>query len=97
MLMRIVEALPAVMQQVVRGVYLEDRTVKDLAEELDVSHAYVSKVRRTGLTLMREAIEEWETGQPADRSTKTRAEFFAAVFGAGRYATLRPGELLAAS
>ncbi|MET0860803.1 MAG: sigma-70 family RNA polymerase sigma factor [Microbacterium sp.] len=97
MLMRIVDALPAAMQQVVRGVYLEDRTVKELAEELDVSHAYVSKLRRTGLTLMREAMEEWETGQAADRGTKTRADFFSAVFGAPRYAGLRPGELLAAS
>lgn len=98
MLMRVVGALPAAMQQVIRGIYLEDRMVKDLAEELDVSHAYVSKLRRTGLTLMREAMEAWEAGAEGDRATKTKAEFFDAVFGgAGRRAPRRAGELLAAS
>lgn len=102
MLLRVVEALPAPMQQVIRAVYLEDRMVKDLADELGVSHAYVSKVRRNGLTLMREAMEAWESGAEVDRATKTRAEFFDAVFGAapGRSPRLtagRSGELLIAS
>jgi RNA polymerase sigma factor FliA len=97
MLMRVVEALPATMQQIIRGVYLEDRTVKDLADALGVSHAYVSKLRRTGLELMREAMQEWETGAAADRGTKTRADFFTAVFGAARRGAVLPGELLAAS
>ena len=98
MLRRVVEALPDAMQQVIRGIYLEDRMVKDLAEELGVSHAYVSKLRRSGLTLMREAMEAWEAGAEGDRGTKTKAEFFDAVFGgAGRRAPRRNGELLAAS
>ncbi|MFE7843673.1 sigma-70 family RNA polymerase sigma factor [Microbacterium sp. NPDC057407] len=102
MLLRVVEALPAPMQQVIRGIYLEDRMVKDLADELGVSHAYVSKVRRNGLTLMREAMEAWESGEEVDRATKTRADFFDAVFGAAarRAPRLTPGrsdELLIAS
>ncbi|MDL9977885.1 sigma-70 family RNA polymerase sigma factor [Microbacterium sp. ASV49] len=80
MLMRVVEALPAAMQRVIRGIYLDDRTVKDIAADLGVSHAYVSKLRTTGLTLMREAMEAWETGGTCDRSTKTKAEFFDTVF-----------------
>lgn len=95
MMLRVVDALPAAMQHVIRGVYLEDRTVKELAEELDVSHAYVSKLRRTGLTLMREAMEAWETGAPVDRGTRTKAEFFDAVFpGGGSRAVARPLGLL---
>lgn len=97
MLMRIVEALPPGMQQVIRGVYIDDRTVKEIADELDVSHAYVSKLRSTGLSLMREAMHEWETGEVADRGTKTRAAFFAAAFSHGRHSDTHAGELLAAS
>ncbi|MGK3947503.1 sigma-70 family RNA polymerase sigma factor [Microbacterium sp. K2] len=97
MVNRVIDALPAAMRQVVRGIYLEDRMVKDIAEELEVSHAYVSKVRSRGLALMREAMEAWENGTTGDRSTKARAEFFEALFGPVRAETRdRSSELLAA-
>lgn len=81
MLMRVMNALPEAMQKVIRGIYIEDRMVKDIAEELAVSHAYVSKLRSMGLTLMREAMEAWENGTEVDRSTKAKAAFFDAVLG----------------
>jgi RNA polymerase sigma factor for flagellar operon FliA len=97
MVNRVIDALPAAMQQVVRGIYLEDRMVKDIAEELAVSHAYVSKLRSRGLALMREAMEAWESGTSGDRSTKARAEFFETLFGPVRTETRdRSSELLAA-
>ncbi|WP_372983479.1 sigma-70 family RNA polymerase sigma factor [Microbacterium sp.] len=97
MMNRVVDALPTAMQQVVRGIYLEDRMVKDIAEELAVSHAYVSKLRSRGLELMREAMEAWENGTTGDRSTKARAEFFEALFGPVRAEIRdRSSELLAA-
>lgn len=97
MVNRVIDALPAAMRQVVRGIYLEDRMVKDIAEELEVSHAYVSKVRSRGLALMREAMEAWENGTTGDRSTKTRADFFETLFGPVRAETRdRSSELLAA-
>ncbi|MEV7608853.1 sigma-70 family RNA polymerase sigma factor [Microbacterium sp. NPDC089320] len=97
MMNRVVDALPTAMQQVVRGIYLEDRMVKDIAEELAVSHAYVSKLRSRGLELMREAMEAWENGTTGDRSTKARAEFFATLFGPVRAEIRdRSSELLAA-
>lgn len=97
MMNRVVDALPTAMQQVVRGIYLEDRMVKDIAEELAVSHAYVSKLRSRGLELMREAMEAWENGTTGDRSTKARAEFFEALFGPVRAEFRdRSSELLAA-
>lgn len=96
MVNRVIDALPAAMRQVVRGIYLEDRMVKDIAEELEVSHAYVSKVRSRGLALMREAMEAWEDGTTGDRSTKARAEFFETLFGPVRAeARDRSSELLA--
>lgn len=97
MINRVVDALPAAMQQVVRGIYLEDRMVKDIAEELEVSHAYVSKLRSKGLSLMREAMEAWENGTSGDRTTKARAEFFESLFGPVRAESRdRSSELLAA-
>ncbi len=81
MLERIVDALPDQMRQVIRGVYLDERMVKDVAEDLGVSHAYVSKLRRIGLGLMREALDAWENGTTPDRSTTTKAAFFDGVFG----------------
>ncbi len=97
MVNRVVDALPAAMQQVVRGIYLEDRMVKDIAEELAVSHAYVSKLRSRGLALVREAMEAWESGTTGDRSTKAKTEFFETLFGPARVDTrLRSGELLVA-
>ena len=97
MVNRVVDALPAAMQQVVRGIYLEDRMVKDIAEELAVSHAYVSKLRSRGLALVREAMEAWENGTTGDRSTKARMEFFETLFGPARIDTHdRSGELLVA-
>ncbi|OAN40232.1 hypothetical protein A4X16_13555 [Microbacterium sp. H83] len=82
MLNRVIGALPEAMSHVIRGIYLEDRMVKDIAEELAVSHAYVSKLRTRGLGLMREAMEAWEAGTTGDRSTKSRADFFESLFGA---------------
>lgn len=103
MLAKVVDALPAAMRQVIRGIYMDDRMVKDIAEELAVSHAYVSKLRTRGLALMREAMEAWETGTTGDRSTKAKAEFFEVLFGAERGAGVarpaadaRTPELLAA-
>lgn len=81
MLVRILDALPEATRRVIRGIYLDDRMVKDIAEEMGVSHAYVSKLRSRGLALMREAMEAWERGEAGDRSNAARADFFAAVLG----------------
>ncbi|WP_217184132.1 sigma-70 family RNA polymerase sigma factor [Streptomyces sp. AC495_CC817] len=93
MLVRMIEALPSAMRQVITGIYLDDRMVKDIAEELDVSHAYVSKLRTRALALMREAMEAWEAGGTGDRSSRTKADFFESLFGTAEPAQ-RAGEAL---
>lgn len=52
-----VESLPEKMRYVVTEVYLEERSVKDLAEELGSTHSAVSQVRSEGIRLLREAME----------------------------------------
>lgn len=99
MVNRVIAALPEAVAHVIRGIYLDDRMVKDIAEELAVSHAYVSKLRSRGLALMREAMQAWEDGTSGDRSTKAKAEFFEALFGPAAPAPLvaTPTSALAAS
>ena len=98
MLARVLKALPEAMRQVIQGIYLEDRMVKDIAAEMEVSHAYVSKLRRNALTLMREAMEAWESGNDGDRSTKAKVEFFDTVFADPRSrAKDRTAELVSVS
>ncbi|HEX9089297.1 MAG TPA: sigma-70 family RNA polymerase sigma factor [Arthrobacter sp.] len=52
-----VDSLPEKMRYVVTQVYLEERSVKDLAEELGSTHSAVSQVRSEGVRLLREAME----------------------------------------
>ncbi len=81
MLVRMVDALPEPMRTIIRGIYLEDRSVKSLAEEMSVSHPYVSKVRTKALALMREAMNHWNDGAPVHTTSKAGAEFFQTLFG----------------
>jgi RNA polymerase sigma factor for flagellar operon FliA len=52
-----VTALPEKMRHIVTQVYFEERSVKDVAEELGLSHAAVSQQRGEGIRLLREALE----------------------------------------
>lgn len=63
-LQRALEALPDRMRHIVRAVYLEDRPVKDIAEELGVSHSAVSQQRAEGLRLLRDALERYFAEEP---------------------------------
>ena len=92
MVVRVLDALPDAMRRVIRGIYLDDRMVKDLADEMEVSHAYVSKLRSRGLALMREAMEAWEQGTAGDRTSPAKAEFFGALFGPEKPASAHRSE-----
>lgn len=52
-----VEALPEKMQMIVRQVYFEDRSVKEIAEELGITHSAVSQQRAEAIRLLRDALE----------------------------------------
>jgi RNA polymerase sigma factor for flagellar operon FliA len=52
-----VGALPEKMRYIVEQVYYQDRTVKDLAEELGSSHSAVSQQRTEGMRLLRDGLE----------------------------------------
>lgn len=52
-----VEALPEKMQMIVRQVYFEDRSVKEIADELGITHSAVSQQRAEAIRLLRDALE----------------------------------------
>jgi RNA polymerase sigma factor FliA len=52
-----VDTLPEKMRYIVTQVYLEERPVKDVAQELGLSHAAVSQQRAEGIRLLREALQ----------------------------------------
>lgn len=51
-----VDALPDKMRYIISQVYLEERPVKDIAEELGSSHAAVSQQRAEGIRLLGDAL-----------------------------------------
>jgi len=59
-----VEALPERMRLVVEGVYFGDRTVKDLAAELGITHSAVSQQRAEAVRLLRDAIATHYADEP---------------------------------
>ncbi|WP_261166323.1 sigma-70 family RNA polymerase sigma factor [Microbacterium sp. Marseille-Q6965] len=93
-LTRAIDALPERMRFIVRAVYFEERAVKDVAEELGVSHSAVSQQRSEALRLLRDVLDrfyaEEPTALPAPTSrvsTATRESYFDRIAaGGGRLA-----------
>jgi RNA polymerase sigma factor for flagellar operon FliA len=91
-------ALPDRMRRIVEAVYLEERPVKEIAEELGVSHSAVSQQRAEAVRLLRDALERYfadgATPAPVSRvSPPVREAFFArmADIGGERIGSARRG------
>lgn len=82
-LARAVSALPERMRLIVHAVYVEERPVKEIAEELGVSHSAVSQQRAEAVRLLHDALErdtEGDTIVPVSRvSGETRDAYFARI------------------
>lgn len=52
-----VDVLPQKMRYIVEQIYFEDRSVKDLAEELGATHSAVSQQRSEAIRLLRDGME----------------------------------------
>ena len=52
-----VDALPEKMRYIVTEIYFNDRTVKELAEELGATHSAISQHRSEGIRLLRDGLE----------------------------------------
>lgn len=83
-----IRALPERMRAIVHAVYIEERPVKDIAEELGVSHSAVSQQRAEAIRLLRDALEQfYRDGGEATVSSRVSASvrdgFFARIAEAG--------------
>jgi RNA polymerase sigma factor for flagellar operon FliA len=68
-----VEALPEKMRYIVTEIYFNDRTVKDLAEELGATHSAISQHRSEGVRLLRDGLATHyadEAGTEAARTSR---------------------------
>ena len=52
-----VEALPERMRMIVRQIYLEDRTVTEIADTMGITHSAVSQQRSEAIRLLRDGLE----------------------------------------
>ena len=79
-----VAALPERMRRIVIAVYLEERPVKDIAEELGVSHSAVSQQRAEAVRMLRDVLSRYfaedTPPEPVSRvSVSVRESFYARV------------------
>jgi RNA polymerase sigma factor for flagellar operon FliA len=59
-----VQSLPEKMRYIVEQVYFAERPIKDLAEELGLTHSAVSQQRAEGIRLLRDAMETHYAATP---------------------------------
>jgi len=60
-----VQSLPERMRYIVEQIYFEDRSVKELAEELGTTHSAVSQQRAEAVRLMRDGLTAHYADEPA--------------------------------
>lgn len=83
-----IAALPERMRMIIHAVYIEERPIKEIAEELGVSHSAVSQQRAEAIRLLRDAQEQYfrdgEAAPVTSRvSTTAHERFFARIAEAG--------------
>ncbi|MFC7788680.1 sigma-70 family RNA polymerase sigma factor [Microbacterium sp. MAHUQ-60] len=88
LLQHAIQSLPERMRAIVHAVYIEERPVKDIAEELGVSHSAVSQQRAEAIRLLRDVLERYyRDGDDPDVisrvSASVRDGFFARIAEAG--------------
>lgn len=69
-----IQTLPEKMRHIITSVYFEDRSVKDLAEELGSTHSAVSQQRTEAIKMLRAAMTtHYSTSVGGPDDSKTRA------------------------
>lgn len=91
-----VDTLPERLQVVIRAIYLEDRTVVDLADELGVTQSRISQLRTEALALLRDGLNtHFEPGlvPAADRpdgvAERRRQSYYASIASRAALSTQR--------
>jgi len=87
LLTRAVAALPERMRAIIEAVYVHERPVKEIADELGVTHSAVSQQRAEAVRLLRDALERFHlegTATPTSRvSESAREAYFSRIVATG--------------
>lgn len=67
-----IAALPERMRRIVIAVYIEERPVKEIAEEIGVTHSAVSQQRSEAVRLLRDALDRYFTEGNTEPTATTR-------------------------
>ena len=97
-LLAAVDSLPERMRSVVRGTFFEDRSIREVAEELEVTESRVSQLRTEALGLLRDGLNahldpELVTPRPDGLVARRRAAYYAEIAGRASHRNRRPGGL----
>lgn len=76
---RAIDALPERKRVVIRAIYFEERTVKEVAEEWGVSHAAVSQQRAEAVRMLRDALQRFYSDGAAPVSSASARSSAAVV------------------
>ncbi|WP_230208859.1 sigma-70 family RNA polymerase sigma factor [Nostocoides sp. HKS02] len=95
-LLAAVEALPERLRSVVRGTFFEDRSVREVAEELGVTESRVSQLRTEALGLLRDGLNtnldpELVPARTDGVVARRRAAYYAEIAGRASHAHRRTG------
>lgn len=72
-----VKALPEKMRYIVEQVYFEDRTVKDIADELGLTHSAVSQQRAEAIRLLQDGVASHYADQPREQQPQPQSRLSA--------------------
>ncbi|WP_394769207.1 sigma-70 family RNA polymerase sigma factor [Lacisediminihabitans sp.] len=67
-----VVALPEKMRYIVNGIYFEDRSVKELADELGITHSAVSQQRAEAIRVLKDGLETHYSDTSAEYTPVSR-------------------------
>lgn len=82
-----IESLPEKMRTIITQIYFEDRAVKDIAQELGITHSAVSQQRAEAVRLLRDGLETYYSDSEAEHSPVSRVSSAARSAYLGRMAT----------
>lgn len=66
-----VDALPDRKRAIIRAIYFDDRTVKEIADEFGVSHAAISQQRAEAVRMLRDALDRHYADDPQAATSQT--------------------------
>ncbi|WP_408640556.1 sigma-70 family RNA polymerase sigma factor [Salinibacterium hongtaonis] len=67
-----VDALPEKMRHIVTAIYFDDKTVKEIAEEMGITHSAVSQQRSEAIRLLRDGMNTHFSDDDIERAPESR-------------------------